>query len=169
MSTFSGEDQAHQHAAGARKKGDQALGRSRGGLSTKIHTGSMGESQVLGLVLTGGRAGDAPVGEEMLVQVFTKKEIKAVSADRAHDSDAIRALIAAAGKEAVTPPRSNRRAPADYDQEKYKKRDQAELLFCQLKGDRAMATRDDKLASVFLGGVLSALLVISLKCIVNTP
>ena len=41
----------HQHAAGAHKKGDQALGRSRGGLSTKTHTVSVSESQVLGLIL----------------------------------------------------------------------------------------------------------------------
>ena len=86
-------------------------------MSTKIHTVAVSESQVLGLILTGGQAGDAPVGEEMLAEVLTREEIKAVGGDRAYDSDATRALIAAAGKEAVIPPRSKRRAPADYDQE----------------------------------------------------
>ena len=42
-------------------------------------------------------------------------------------------------------------------------------LFHNLKGYRALATRYDKLAAMFLGGVLAALLAISLKCIVNTP
>ena len=130
---------------------------------------AVSESQVLGLVLTGGQAGDAPVGEEMLAQVLRREEIKAVGADHAYDSDTIRAMLAAAGKEAVIPPRSNRVKPPDYDKEKYKERNKAERLFCKLKGYRAVATRYDKLAAMFLGGTLAALLAISLKSIVNTP
>lgn len=124
---------------------------------------------MLGLLLSGGQAGDAPVGEEMLAEVLTRKEIKAVGGDRAYDSDAIRAMILAAGKEAVIPPRSNRVEPSDYDKEKYKERNKAERLFCKLKGYRAVATRYDKLAAMFLGGVLAALLAVSLKGIVSTP
>ena len=138
-------------------------------MSTKIHSVAISESQVLGLVLSGGQAGDAPVGEEMLVQVLAKEEIKAVGADRAYDSDAIRAMIKAAGKEGVIPPRSNRVNPPDYDKEKYKQRNKAERLFCKLKGYRAVATRYDKLAAMFLGSTLAVLLAISLKSIVNTP
>ena len=104
----------------------------------------------------------------MLAQVLARKEIKAVGGDRAYDSDAIRAMIAAAGKEAVIPPRSNRIDPPAYDKEKYKQRNKAERLFCKLKGYRAVATRYDKLAAMFLGGVLASLLAVSLKCIVNT-
>lgn len=138
-------------------------------MSTKIHPVAVSESQVLGLILTGGQAGDAPVGEEMLEEVLAREEIKAVGADRAYDSDAIRAMIAAAGKEAVIPPRSNRVEPPEYDKEQYKKRNKTERLFCKLKGYRAVATRYDKLANMFLGSVLAALLAVSLKCIVNTP
>ena len=79
---------------------------------------AVSESQVLGLVLTGGQAGDAPVGEEMLAEVLRRKEIKAVGADRAYDSDAIRQMIRAAGKEAVIPPRANRVEPPEYDKKK---------------------------------------------------
>ena len=124
---------------------------------------------MLGPILTGGQTGDAPVGEEMLAEVLTRQEIKAVGGDRAYDSDAIRQMIAVAGKEAVVPPRSNRVASPDYDREKYKGRNKAERLFCRLKGYRAVATRYDKLAAMFLGGTLAALLAISLKSIVNTP
>lgn len=130
---------------------------------------AVSEFQVLGLVLTGGQAGDAPVGEEMLAEVLAKPEIKAVGGDRAYDSDAIRALLALAGKEAVIPPRSNRNAPPDYDKEKYKGRNKVERLFNRLKGYRGVATRYDKLATMFLGGVLATLLAVSLKSIVNTP
>ena len=65
------------------------------------------ERQVCGLILSGGQTGDAPVGEERLVQVLACGEIKAVGADRAYDSDAIRALLVKANKEAVIPPRTN--------------------------------------------------------------
>ena len=138
-------------------------------MSTKIHAVAISEHQVLGVVLSGGQEGDAPVGEEMLAEVLTRQEIKAVGADRAYDSDAIRRLIKAAGKEAVIPPRSNRLQPADYDKEKYKARNKVERLFNRLKGYRAVATRYDKLAAMFLGGILAALLAVSLRCIVNTP
>ena len=105
----------------------------------------------------------------MLAQVLWREEIKAVGGDRAYDSDTIRQMLAAAGKEAVIPPRSNRVKPPDYDKEKYKARNQAERLFCKLKSYRAAATRYDKLATMFLGGVLAALLAISLKSIVSSP
>ena len=130
---------------------------------------AVSEFQVLGVILSGGQAGDAPVGEEMLAEVLSREEVKAVGGDRAYDSDAIRRLIAAAGKEAVIPPRANRVNPPDYDKEKYKQRNKAERLFCKLKGYRAVATRYDKLATMFLGGVLAALLAVSLKSIVSTP
>lgn len=58
---------AHQHAAGARKKrapagepSDHALGRSRGGLTTKIHLASDGNCRPLAFVLTAGQAGELP-------------------------------------------------------------------------------------------------------------
>ena len=66
-------------------------------------------------------------------------------------------------------PRSKRTSPPDYDKEKHKARNKTERLFCKLKGYRAVATRYDKLAAMFLGGVLAALLAVSLKCIVSTP
>lgn len=138
-------------------------------MSTKVHTVAVSEPQVLGVILSGGQEGDAPVSEEMLAEVLARPEIKAVGADRAYDSDRICTMIAAAGKEVVIPPRSNRVYPPDYDKQKYKQRNKAERFFCKLKGHRAMTTRYDKLASMYLDGVLATLLAVSLKCIVNAP
>ena len=69
----------------------------------------------------------------------------------------------------MIPPRCNRRQPAAYDKEKHKQRNRVEPLFNKLKGHRGAATRSDKLAAMFLGGVLATLLAVSLKGPVNTP
>ena len=124
---------------------------------------AINERSVFGLVLTAGQAGDAPVGEEMLAEVLGREEIKAVGADRAYDSDAIRVLLAKANKEAVIPARSNRLNPPECDREKYKGRNKVERLFNRLKHFCAVATRYDKLASMFLGGILAALLAVKLS------
>jgi len=61
--------------------------------------------------------------------------------------------LAAAGKTAVIPPRSNRRAPQDYDRDTYKARHLIENFFAKLKQFRAIATRYDKTARNFLAAV----------------
>ena len=56
---------AHQHAAGAaKKKGKQALGRSRGGLTTKIHACVEGLGQLARFTLTGGQVADINTGAD---------------------------------------------------------------------------------------------------------
>ena len=122
----------------------------------------MNERHVFGLILSGGQAGDAPVGEELLAHLLQREEVKAVGGDWAYDSDAIRQALAQANKEAVIPPRSNRTSPPDYDREKYKQRNRVERLFNHRKHFRAVATRYDKLAHMFLGGILAALISIPL-------
>ena len=81
---------------------------------------------------------------------------------RAHDSDVIRTMPAKANREAVVPPRSNRLNPPAYDKEKYKGRHRVERLFDRLQHFRAVATRSDQLAPMFLGGILAALLAVKL-------
>ena len=80
-----------QHTAGRAKKdgGDQALGRSCGGLSTKVHVDSASEHRVLKVILNGGQEGDAPIGEEVLDEVLDCEEVRAAGANRAYNSDAI--------------------------------------------------------------------------------
>lgn len=78
-------------------------------------------------------------------------------ADKGYDADErVRVVLAAAGKTAVIPPRSNRKEPAVYDKELYKKRHKIENFFSRLKDFRAIATRYDKTARNFLSGVYLA-------------
>jgi transposase len=127
---------------------DQAIGRSRGGLSTKIHTLVDALGNPVGFHLTGGEAHDL-VGADHLLP---KMQAGALIADRAFDADErVIEPLAAAGKTAVIPPKANRRAPREFDRHLYKTRHLIENFFAKLKQFRAIATRYDKTARNFLG------------------
>jgi transposase len=145
---------AHQHAAGGPgKEPDRALGRSRGGYSTKIHLAACDERTALGVVLTAGQAGDAPAFGPVLCDVPEETAATAVVADRSYDSDTIRAGLADAGFEVVIPAKRNRVDPPPHDAEVYKEREKAERLVSRLKRMRRVATRYEKLGGVFLAMV----------------
>lgn len=77
-------------------------------------------------------------------------------ADKAYDADE-RMLIplAAAGKTAVIPPKSNRKNQREYDKELYKARHLIENLFLKIKEYRAIATRYDKTDQNFLAAIFA--------------
>jgi transposase len=82
--------------------------------------------------------------------------IQCLIADRGYDSNAIRALIASRGAEAVIPPSSSRVRQIPYDRTTYRMRNLVERLWCRLKDWRRVATRYDKLARNYLSGVYLA-------------
>lgn len=77
-------------------------------------------------------------------------------ADRGYDTNAIRALLARQGAEAVIPSTRSRKQPIPYSRESYRARHRVENLWCRLKDWRRIATRYDKLARNFLSGALIA-------------
>jgi len=75
---------AHQHSAGAKKKdGEQAIGRSRGGLSTKIHALVDALGDPVAFFLTGGQESDLAGADELLPDM----EADTLLADKAYDAD----------------------------------------------------------------------------------
>jgi transposase len=82
-------------------------------------------------------------------------------ADKAFDSDAIRADLARRGIDAVIPPLACRTRPIRYDKEAYRGRNRVERLFSKLKQFRRIATRYDKLDTSFLAFIhlVSALIM----------
>src|SRR3954447_20555940 len=121
---------AHQHSAGARKKGgeDQAIGRSRGGLSTKIHATVDALGNPTGFHLTGGQEHDLAGADALLPEL----EAETLIADKAFDADQrVLEPLAEAGKAAVIPPRQSRKAPRAFDKELYKARHLIETFFAK--------------------------------------
>ena len=96
------------------KKGGQAaqaLGRSRGGFSTKIHVSVDGLGNPLRFILTGGQQHDITQAEELIAGYAGEH----VLADQGYDAQEFRQHILELGMMPVIPPRSNRKAPADYE------------------------------------------------------
>jgi len=77
-------------------------------------------------------------------------------ADRGYDTNAVRALIAEGGAEAVIPSTTSRRSPIPYDRAAYRARNLVERLWCRLKDWRRIATRYDKLGSNYLSAAIIA-------------
>jgi transposase len=139
---------------------EQAIGRSRGGLSTKIHATVDALGNPTGFLLTPGQACDRE-GADVLLSVL---EAPIVIADKGYDADErVLQPLAQAGKTAVIPPQANRKTQRAYDKDLYQARHLVENFFCQLKQFRAIATRYDKTARNFLAAVYAAAITIRLN------
>ena len=134
------------------KKGgpDHAIGRSRGGLSTKINALVNGDGLPLRLVLSPGQASDkAAVGA--LIEGLPPAA--ALIADRGYDARAVVELVRARGGTAHIPTQRDRKTQRSVPPTLYRQRNQIERFFCRLKHFRRIATRYDKLARNFLAAV----------------
>jgi transposase len=152
---------AHQHAAGAEGSSAEAeaLGRSRGGFSTKIHVACDGLGKPVHILLTPGQDHDVTQGPALIAN----SEAKKIIADKAYDSDAFINDIESRGAEPVIPPRSHRTKDRHYDKDEYKKRNVVERYINVIKQCRRMATRYEKTARNFLGMVLVASIFVLLN------
>ena len=142
---------AHQHSAGARKgEGvNQAIGRSRGGLTTKIHMVVDALGNPLVFNLTEGHVHDVTQAETLIAQVNPE----AVLADKGYDAgDFVLALTARAIKP-VIPPKANRKVKRRCDFALYRERNLVERFFQFIKQFRGIATRYEKTARNFLAGL----------------
>jgi transposase len=135
---------------GVKKNGGQdaqALGRSRGGFSTKIHVKVDALGNPLHFILTGGERHDITQAEALLGDDVGNH----VLADRSYDSDDFIEFILEHNAIPVIPPRKNRKETREYDTYRYHERALVECFMNKIKHYRHLFSRFDKLASRFLG------------------
>ena len=130
----------------------EALGRSRGGFTTKLHAAVDALGNPLGFVLTPGQRADITQAE-VLVEPY---QVEAVIADKGYDSDAFLAYLEARDAESVIPSKRNRKEQREIDRNLYKDRNKVERFFNRLKHYRRIATRYEKTARNYLSMVYLA-------------
>ena len=126
------------------------MGRSRGGLTTKIHAVVDALGLPIKLSLSEGQAYDGHQAQSLLNDLPPHAM---VLADRAYDADAIRTLIANQKARANIPPMPQRRYKPAFSKRLYRMRNLVERFFNKLKHFRAVATRYDKDPENYLAGV----------------
>jgi transposase len=138
----------------------EAIGHSKGGLTTKIHAPCDARGNPKGLHLTAGQAHDLEGADALLPSI----DAHTVIADKAFDADErVIEPLQKMGKNIVIPPKSNRKNKRQYDEDLYKARHLIENFFAKLKQYRALATRYDKRAQNFLGAIYLASSIIWLN------
>lgn len=136
------------------------MGRSRGGLTTKIHALVDANGMPIKLKLTAGQAHDGRSAADMF---DTIGEGDVLLADRAYDADALRTELAARGAWANIRPMPNRKRRPAFSAFLYRYRNLVERFFSKLKQFRAVATRYDKRDDNFLASVQLASIRIWLR------
>jgi len=144
---------------GRRKRGAdlQAIGRSRGGRTTKIHAVVDACGRPVARQITPGQRGDAPIARGLL-ELLPAGSLCA--ADAAYDSDPLRLFLTERGTCPVIPNNPTRKRLHPFNAEAYKLRNLIERMFCRLKDWRRIATRYDKLACNVAAAVLLAAIII---------
>jgi transposase len=137
----------HQHGACISRNKRQSIGRSRDGLTSKIHAAVDSNGLPVRVALTAGEAHDNRLASELLSRL---KSGAMLLADRGYDADWIRELVSQHGAWANIPPRRNRKDPLCFSPYLYRARNLIEWFFNRIKHCRRVATRYDKLAADYL-------------------
>lgn len=157
---------------------DHGIGRSRGGLTTKVHLAADGKGRALSVVITGGNVADTCLLTET-VSAINVPQIGAgrprwrpdrVMADKGYPSKANRAWLRRHGIKATIPERRDQIAhrrkkpgrPIDFGEEqaeRYKGRNIVERCFAKLKQWRGIASRFDKTARNYCAGICLAIVL----------
>ncbi len=151
----------HQHASGSRRGFERAIGKSRGGRTTKINLATDAHGLPIDFKITGGNVHDSQVAKQL---IDTLSDATYLVADKGYDSEQIRHYAQSKKIKPVIPMRSNsKKLNQGFDKYLYRLRHLVENAFARLKHFRAIATRFDKLARNYQSMVYIACMLIWCK------
>ena len=129
------------------------IGRTKGGLNTKLHAVTDAKGRPLKFFMTAGQVSDH-TGAAALLGSLPAAEW--MLADRGYDADWFRDALKDKGIRACIPGRKSRAKTVRYDKRRYRRRNRIEIMFGRLKDWRRVATRYDRCAKTFLSAVALA-------------
>ena len=135
------------------------MGRSRGGLSTKVHAATDALGNPVRLLFGPGQRHDATRSHELIAGF----KPEAVIADRGYDKRALVEEVERRGAEAVIPTQRDRKEQRAIDRHLYRERNLAERFWSKVKQYRRVATRYEKKAANFLAFVKVAAMMVMLQ------
>jgi transposase len=149
----------------------EALGRSRGGLSTKLHVRAEGKGNPMAFVVSPGQRHECRYAEALLDQGAVKRpgpgrprlRPDRVAADKGYSYPHVRRALRTRGIGAVIPTRKDQRRNPRFDRVAYRTRERVERLINRLKQFRRVATRYEKRGHYYLAMVTLAAIVLWLR------
>ena len=140
---------AHACSSGYKKDSQEqeALGRSKGGFTTKIHAMVDALGNPLKFILTAGQRNDITQADSLIKNTSNTTVI----ADKGYDASSFIQIIEEQESTAVIPPKKNRKVQREYDKHIYKERHLIECFFGKIKHYRRIFSRFDNSANVYMG------------------
>jgi len=126
------------------------VGRSRGGLTTKIHALVDKQGRPIRLLLGAGQESDIARAQELIGDL---PKGAMLLADKGYDANALRQAVNQQGAWANIPPKTNRKDPICFSKYLYRQRNLVERFFNKIKHYRRIATRYDKLDQNYLAAL----------------
>ena len=130
------------------------LGRSRGGLTTKIHLLCNEYGLPIDFLITVGQVHDVKAAPELI----SRNKMKGLIADKAYGSARVRGLLAELKRKVCIPVKSNAKVIIPHDANIYKKRHRIENMFARIKDLKALALRTNRCSHTFASFVSLALI-----------
>jgi transposase len=151
---------AHRTASSLRvKKGGRGhqIGRTKGGMNTKLHAVADAKGQPIGLYMSAGQVSDY-TGAAALLSSMPKADW--LLADRGYDADWLREALKDKGIKVCIPGRKSRKRVVKYDRRRNKRRNRIEIMFGRLIEWRRIATRYDRCPETFFSAIILAAIVL---------
>ena len=137
-----------------------SIGKTRGGLNTKIHAIVGTDLRPVAFLLSAGNVDDCTEAVPLLKLLPDLKDCD-ILADKAYGAKEIRTYLHDQSARYTIPPKVNTRQPWPFDKETYKRRNVIERFFNRLKEFRRAETRYDKREDSFLAFVMVAAICVA--------